>query len=324
MITWFEPVWLDVVARAVLVILFYFVMALFVGYVEHKVLAHMQGRLGPMYSGGFHGWAQLLGDAVKFIQKEDFTPKAADPRVYRWAPGVAVVPYIVALTAIPLTPTIVAVQLDAGLLFVLAAMGAGVFGLLMAGWASGSKYSFLGAMRAGAQLVSYELPMVLSAASVALAAGTLSLPGIMLAWQPWWLIWQLPGAVCFFIAALAELQRTPFDLPIADSEIVMGPYTEYTGMRFAFFMLGEYAGMVVMGLLFSNLFLGGSAGPFSDHLGWFWNIVKVTLFCAVLSWLRAAWPRLRSDTLQRISWVYLVPVCLLQLAITAIVVVMKR
>jgi len=318
------PIWLDIVIRCVAVIGFYFVMALYIGYVEHKVLAHMQGRLGPMYAGGFHGWAQLLADAVKFLQKEDSTPRSADARVYRLAPAVAVIPYIVALTAIPLTPTIVAVKLDAGLVFVLASMGVGVFGLLMAGWASGSKYSYLGAMRASAQLVAYELPMVLSAASVALAAGTLSLPGIMEAWRPWWLIWQLPGAICFFIAALAELQRSPFDLPIADSEIVMGPYTEYTGLRFAFFMLGEYAGMVVMGLLFSNLFLGGSAGPFSDQLGWLWNLIKVTIFGAILSWLRAAWPRLRSDVLQRIAWVWLVPIALLQLALTAVVVVVNQ
>ncbi len=319
------PIWLDIVIRCVAVIAFYFVMALYIGYVEHKVLAHMQGRLGPMYAGGFHGWAQLLADAVKFLQKEDTTPASADAKVYRLAPAVAVVPYIVALTAIPLTPTIVGVDLDAGLVFVLAMMGVGVYGLLMAGWGSGSKYSYLGGMRAAGQLVAYELPMVLSAASVALAAGTLSLPRIMEAWNPWWLLWQAPGAFCFFVAALAELQRPPFDLPIADSEIVMGPYTEYTGLRFAFFMLGEYAGMVVMGLLFSDLFLGGHRGPFlNDQLGWLWNLIKVTLFGACLSWIRAAWPRLRSDVLQRIAWVWLVPLSLLQLAITAVVVVMMQ
>ncbi len=319
------PIYLDIAIRVVVVILFFFVLGLCVGYVEHKVLAHMQGRLGPMYAGGFHGWAQLLADAVKFLQKEDITPARADKRVYKWAPGVAIVPYIVALTAIPLTPTIVAVKLDASLLYVLACLAVGIYGSLMGGWASANKYSYIGAMRSAAQLVSYELPMVLSSASVALAAGTLSLVGIMQSWNPWWILWQGIGAVCFFIAALAELQRTPFDIPVADSEIVMGPLTEYSGIRFALYMLGEYGGMVVMGMLFSVLFLGGSAGPWSDHIGWLWALLKIFAVGIVLTWLRAAWPRLRSDTLQRIAWVYLVPLSLLQLAITAtVVVVMHR
>ena len=143
----------------------------------------------------------------------------------------------------------------------LAVIGVGIIGTLMAGWASANKYSLLGGMRAAAQLVSYELPMVLAVASVALAAGTLSLVGIAEAWHPWWLLWQLPGAVVFLVAALAELQRPPFDMPLADSEIVFGAFTEYTGLRFAFFLLAEYAGIVVMSLLFAVLYLGGWAGP---------------------------------------------------------------
>ena len=203
----------------------------------------------------------------------------------------------------------------------LAVIGVGIIGTLMAGWASANKYSLLGGMRAAAQLVSYELPMVLAVASVALAAGTLSLVGIAEAWHPWWLLWQLPGAVVFLVAALAELQRPPFDMPLADSEIVFGAFTEYTGLRFAFFLLAEYAGIVVMSLLFAVLYLGGWAGPFEQWLGWLWTVLKGFVVAVVVIWLRVSWPRMREDQLQRLAWVWLVPMALLQLAITAIGVV---
>ena len=180
-------------------------------------------------------------------------------------------------------------------------------------------------MRAAAQLVSYELPMVLAVASVALAAGTLSLVGIAEAWHPWWLLWQLPGAVVFLVAGVAELQRPPFDMPVADSEIVFGAYTEYTGLRFAFFLLAEYAGIVVMSLLFAVLFLGGWAGPVvRAPVGWVWTLLKGFVVAVVVIWLRVAWPRMREDQLQRLAWVWLVPLALLQLALTAVGVVVTR
>ena len=202
-----------------------------------------------MYAGGFHGWAQLVADGVKFAQKEDVVPAAADRTVFKLAPAVALMPYLVVLVAIPVAPGWVGHDLDAGLLFVLAVMGVGVLGSLMAGWASANKFSLLGGLRTAAQLLAYELPFLLAAASVAMAAGTLSLPGIVEAWEPWWLLWQLPGAVVFFVAGLAELQRPPFDMPVADSEIIFGAYTEYTGLRFALFLLAEYAGIVVLSAL---------------------------------------------------------------------------
>ncbi|MDX6573947.1 MAG: NADH-quinone oxidoreductase subunit, partial [Gaiellales bacterium] len=207
---------LDAVVRVVSVLTAFLVLPLLVGQTEHKVMAHMQGRLGPMYAGGFHGWAQLVADGVKFLQKEDITPAAADRRVFKLAPAVALVPYLVAMAAIPLQRHWVAADLDAGLLFVLAASAVGVLGTLMAGWSSANKYALLGGMRAAAQLLSYELPLVLSVASVALAAGTVSLTGIAAAWHPLWLIWQLPAALVFLIAGVAELQRPPFDMPLAD------------------------------------------------------------------------------------------------------------
>jgi len=162
---------------------------------------------------------------------------------------------------------------------------------------------------------------VLAVASVALAAGTLSLTGIVTQWSPWWLLWQLPGAVCFLVAALAELARPPFDMPVADSEIVFGAYTEYTGLRFAFFLLAEYAGIVVMSLFFTVLFLGGWKGPFDDALGWVWTLLKALLVALVIIWFRVSWPRLREDQLQRLAWVWLVPLALVQLALTGVGVV---
>lgn len=212
--------------------------------------------------------------------------------------------------------------MPASLLLVLAVAGVGVLGTLMAGWASANKYALIGGMRSAAQLLAYELPLVLSVASIAMAAGTLSLARVVEVWSPWWLLWQLPGALVFLVAATAELQRPPFDAPIADSEVVMGPWTEYTGLRFAFFMLAEYAGMVVMGLLFAVLWLGGWQGPFAEQLGWLWTLLKGALVVLLIIWVRVSWPRMREDQLQRLAWTVLVPLALAQLALTAVGVVM--
>ena len=310
---------LDALVRVVGVLAAFLVLPLVVGQAEHKVMAHMQGRLGPMYAGGFHGWAQLVADGVKFVQKEDITPAAADGRVFRLAPGVALVPYLVAMAAIPIAPGIVGADLDAGLLFVLAASTVGVLGTLMAGWSSANKYALLGGLRTAAQLLSYELPLVLAASSVAMAAGTLSLSGIVVAWQPWWLIWQAPAMVCFVVAGVAELARPPFDMPVADSEIVFGPYTEYSGLRFAFFLLSEYAGIVVLAALTAVLFLGGWYGPGPD--GAWWMLAKTGLVAVLVIWVRVAWPRLREDQLQTLAWKVLVPLALAQLVLTGVVAV---
>jgi NADH-quinone oxidoreductase subunit H len=314
---------LEAVLRIVLVMGVFLVLPLLVGQTEHKAMAHMQSRLGPMYAGGFHGWAQLVADGVKFAQKEDIVPAAADRAVFKLAPAVALIPYLVVLIAIPVGPSLVAQPLDVGLFFVLAVMSVGVLGALMAGWASANKFSLLGALRTAAQLTAYELPFILAAASVAMAAGTLSLSGIVEAWQPWWLVWQLPGAVVFFVAGLAELQRPPFDMPVADSEIIFGAFTEYTGLRFALFLLAEYAGIVVLCALTTVLFLGGWHGPFADQLGWLWTLVKTMALAFVVIWLRVSYPRLREDQLQRLAWQGLVPVALVQLALTGVVAVAK-
>lgn len=312
---------LEAAIRAVAVLVAFLVLPLVVGQTEHKAMAHMQGRLGPMYAGGFHGWAQLVADGIKFVQKEEIVPAAADRSIFKLAPAVALLPYLVAMAAIPLSPTWVAADLDAGLLFVLAASAVGVLGNLIGGWASANKYALLGAMRSAAQLLAYELPVVLAASSVAMAAGTLSLTGIAAAWEPWWLIWQLPGLFVFVIAGLAELQRPPFDMPIAESELVAGPMTEYAGLRFALFLLAEYAGIVVLAGLTTVLYLGGWAGPLSGTLGPLWSLLKIGAVAFVVIWVRVSWPRMREDQLQRLAWGVLVPVSLAQLALTAVVVV---
>jgi NADH-quinone oxidoreductase subunit H len=318
---------LEVVLKCVLVLGAFMTLPLLVGQMEHKAMAHMQSRVGPMKAGAFHGWAQLIADGVKFVQKESIVPTAADGPVFRLAPAVALVPYLVAMVAIPLGPffgetNLIGVDLDLGLFFVLAAMSVGVLGSLMGGLGSGNKYSYIGGMRVAAQLMSYELPMVLAAASVAMAAGTLSLTGIAQEWEWWWLFAQLPGLIVFFTAGLAELQRPPFDAPLADAELVMGPITEYGGMRFAMFLLAEYAGIVVLAALTTVLYLGGWAGPWSDDFGWLWSLIKIFAVSFFVIWARVAYPRLREDQVNSLAWKVLVPLALLQLTLTTFVVIL--
>jgi NADH-quinone oxidoreductase subunit H len=284
---------LDVVLRCALVLGAFLTLPLLVGQMEHKAMAHMQSRVG-----------------IKFVQKESVVPAAADRRVFELAPAVALVPYLVALLAIPLGPflgqgVLVGQDLNLGLFFVLAAMSVGVLGTLMGGLGSGNKYSYIGGMRVAAQLMSYELPMVLAAASVAMLAGTLSLIGIAEAWEPWWLLAQLPGLVVFFVAGLAELLRPPFD----------------GGMRFAMFLLAEYAGIVVLAGLTTVLFLGGWAGPWSDQLGWIWSLLKIVVVSFLVIWARVAYPRLREDQVNALAWKVLVPLALAQVVLTTVVVV---
>jgi NADH-quinone oxidoreductase subunit H len=319
------PLWLRVTFELAACLGAFLLLPLVVGQLEHKAMAHMQSRLGPMYAGGFHGWAQLVADGVKFAQKEEIVPAAADRVVFRLAPVVQLLPYLIVFVVLPVGPYgQVAQPLDLGLFFALAVISIAIIGTLMAGWASANKYALLGGIRAAAQLMAYELPLVLAASSAAMAAGTLSLSGIVDAWRPWWLPYQLIGAIVFFVAGLAELRRPPFDMPVADSEIVFGPFTEYTGLRFAFFILSEYAGIVVFSALTVVLFLGGWKGPFFDtELGWLWTLLKVFLLSFVVIWLRVSYPRLREDQLQRFAWVVLVPLSLVQLLITGVVQVIR-
>lgn len=296
-------------------------LPLLVGQMEHKAMAHMQARLGPMYAGGFHGWAQLVADGVKFIQKEEIVPYAADRAVFRLAPAIALLPYLVVLVLIPIGPRgQVGQDLDLGLFVALALLGIGVIGMLMAAWASANKYSLLGGLRGAAQLMAYELPMLLAAASVAMMAGTTSLVGIAAEWRWWWLPVQGIGMTIFFIAGLAELRRPPFDMPTAESELVFGYLTEYSGLRFGLFLLTEYAGIVVLCALTTVLYLGAWRVPFlPDALAVLGTLGKVMALSFLVIWLRVSYPRLREDQLQRLAWQALVPLGLLQLLITGVV-----
>jgi NADH-quinone oxidoreductase subunit H len=319
---WFANYWLVLVVKAGIVLVFFLVAPLGIGYMEHKVLAHMQARLGPMYAGRFHGWAQLMADGVKFVQKEDIVPANADGWVFSLAPAVALVPYIALFVVIPFSNEIFILNLDIGIFFVLAITSVNVIGVLMAGWASANKFSLIGALRGAAQLIAYELPIVLAAASVVMQAGTLSMVGIVEAQRSFWFVATQPiGFGIFLIAALAELNRPPFDMPVADSEIIFGALTEYSGLKFAFFLLAEYGGIVALSSVASVLYLGGYLGVpgLSAIPAPLWMAAKIGGLSFFIIWLRATYPRLREDQLQRMSWLALIPLALAQVLVVAFV-----
>jgi NADH-quinone oxidoreductase subunit H len=307
--------WVLMPVKAVAVLLVFLVFPLVVGYMEHKVMAHMQARLGPMEAGRFHGVLQLVADGIKFVQKEAVVPRAADKWVFTLAPAVALVPVILVFGFIPYGPDLTPIRSDVGLFVTLALSSVSVIGVLMAAWSSANKYSLMGGLRAAAQLIAYELPLVLAAAAVAMQSDSADLLVIVQRQHFWgWAGWALlPLAAGFFVygtAALAELTRPPFDMPIADSELVFGHLTEYTGLRFAFFLLAEYAGIVAQSAIASTLFLGGYKGVILPDGPWF-LAAKVLVLSFLVIWFRSTYPRLREDQLQLIAWVRLVPVSLL-------------
>jgi NADH-quinone oxidoreductase subunit H len=259
-----------------------------------------------------------MADGVKFVQKEDIIPAAADRWVFSMAPGVALVPYIVLFVVIPFSDEIFILNLDVGIFFVMAITSINVIGVLMAGWSSANKFSLIGALRAAAQLIAYELPLVLAAAAVVMQAATLSMIGIVEAQDHYWFVLTQPiGFLIFVVASLAELTRPPFDMPVADSEIIFGAYTEYTGLKFAFFLLAEYGGIVALAAVASVLFLGGYLPPpmlemIPDPL---WMAAKIGGLSFFIIWLRATYPRLREDQLQRVSWLTLIPLALAQIMV---------
>jgi NADH-quinone oxidoreductase subunit H len=327
--------WIVFALKLGVIFAFFMTAPLVLGYVEHKTLAHMQARLGPMEAGKFHGWAQLIADGVKFIQKEDIIPRAADRWVFSLAPIVVLAPVAAVFLVIPFGPGDLSAEavaqcgaggcgwwgenLDVGIFFVLAVSSVSVIGMLMAGWASANKFSLIGAIRGAAQLIAYELPLVLAAAAVAMQAGTLSLVGIAEAQDSYWfVIPQFAGFFIFITASLAELSRPPFDMPIADSEIIFGHMTEYTGIRFAMFMLSEYAGIVALSGVATVLYLGGWHGFLLPIPGPLWTMAKIALLGFLVIWLRATYPRLREDQLQKMAWKYLIPIALVNILLTGI------
>jgi NADH-quinone oxidoreductase subunit H len=336
----------SILLKIALILGIFFVVPLAVGYMEHKAMARMQHRRGPVEAGPA-GSLQLVADGIKFLQKEDIIPSAADRWVYAIAPGIALVPAMLVFLVIPLGPGIWAQDLELGLFYALAITSISVLGVLMGGWASANKFSLIGGLRAAAQLIAYELPLILAAIAVAVQAGTLSLVGIVESQATftlagtginlWFVFPQILGFAIFFVAAMAELSRPPFDMPIADSELVFGYMTEYTGMKYAMYMLTEYAGMVSMSALMVVLYLGGwqllpgvplpgcegagglfDCGPAGVLLGVGVTLGKIFALTFLMVWARVAYPRLREDQLQRMSWLVLVPLSLLNLAVVAV------
>ena len=291
------------------------------GYAFHKEIAHLQHRLGPMYPGGFHGWAQTLADGIKFILKEDIIPAKADARVFKLAPVLIYVPIVLLYLVIPVDSKLIVEDLDVGLFFLLAVGSIPVIGTLMAAWSSANKYALIGGLRAAAQLIAYELPIVLTAAVVAMLAGSLSVIDIVEA-QNWpFVIWPpgigLVAFLIFMVGAMAEMTTPPFDMPIAESEIITGPYTEYTGMRFIFSFFGaEMAHLLAFAGIAATLFLGGYRPivplSFLEVIpGFIWFMGKVVIMFFVMVWARWSWPRIREDQLQKFAWKYLIPASLL-------------
>ncbi len=302
------------------------VAGLIIGYGELKISAHMQHRVGPYFAGGRWGWAQLIADGVKFFQKEDIIPADADRPVFRFAPALVLLSAVSLFVVIPFgaSDALVVRNLDIGVFFALAISSVGTIGVLMAGWSSANKYSLMGGLRAAGQLIAYELPMVLSVVGVVVLAETMSLNGIVEAQAAWgipFVIPQLIGFGVFFIASLAEMSRTPFDMPIAESEIVTGYLTEYSGFRFLFFFLAEFANMFTFSAIAATLFLGGYDPIFFDLPAVFGPIVlvsKIAILVFLMIWIRWTWPRVREDQLQGFAWKWLVPISVLNIAITGV------
>ena len=311
---------------SLLPILFVFGYALVAMYLELKISAHMQDRLGPMRTGKWHGWAQPLADVVKLLQKEDTIPTAADKPLYILAPLLVFMGSYAAYAAIPFSPAYIGADINLGVFYIIAVSAIVVLGILMAGWSSDNKWSLLGAMRTAAQLVSYEIPSSLAVLSVIMVAGSLNLNDVCSAQTGWFWNWFIFGKfpflfitfVIYFIASLAETNRSPFDIPEAESELVAGYHTEYSGMRFAFFYLAEYANMFTVAAIAAVLFFGGWNSPFGTFMsgpiwGAFWLITKGMVLVLVQMWLRWTLPRFRVDQLMYLSWKILTPFALADL-----------
>ncbi len=321
-------IWLVVVATIIPV------MGMAIGYAEMKISAHMQSRIGPYFAGGRFGWAQLIADGVKFFQKEDLVPDNADRPVFKMAPVLVMVGTVGLFVVIPFGPGMTPQNLDLGIFYALAISSVGTIGILMAGWSSGNKYSLMGGLRAAGQLIAYELPLVLAVVGVVILAGTMSLDGIVQAQISWFseagwrfgmpfVIVQAVGLGVFFVASLAELSRIPFDMPIAESELVMGYLTEYSGFRFLFFFLAEFANMFTLSAIAATLFLGGYWVPgipdaLLQFVGPLVLLGKIALFVFVSIWFRWTFPRFREDQLQSLAWKWLVPISLANIVVTGV------
>ena len=342
-------VFTSLIVPVVVLLGFVMVNAAYLSYMERKVLAHMQARLGPMRT-GWHGLLQPIADGLKFMMKEDIVPDKADKWVFKIAPLILLSMAFGAIVVIPFGPStsfflskkvpLVVSNLNIGLLYILAFASIGTYGVIMAGWASNNKYSLMGGFRSAAQMISYEIPMAFAIITVVLMAGSLNLSDIVQAQEKRWFIAALPvGPVAFFLylfAGIAETNRVPFDLPEAESELVAGYFTEYSGIRFALFFMAEYISMMVVSLLVSIMFLGGwlpiQILPHTlGHIApiafinrmlaaippTIWLLGKLYFFIFFYMWLRATLPRYRYDQLMALSWKFLLPLSLGTLLVAA-------
>jgi NADH-quinone oxidoreductase subunit H len=296
---------------------------------ERRVIGALQLRIGPNRVGP-NGFLQPLADALKLFFKEDVRPAHADALLYPLAPAIALVAALATFAVIPVGPTLQLggvtlplqiADLPVGLVYLIAASSIGVYGVVLGGWSSGSKYALLGSLRGGAQVVSYELVLGLALVGVALVSGTLSI-GQIVAGQAQlvpYVFLQPLGFVLYFTAAVAETNRAPFDLPEAEQELVAGYHTEYSGFRFAMYFIAEYVNVITVSAIAATLFFGGWIGPFFP--GPWWLLIKMVIFAFIFVWLRAALPRLRYDQLMGLTWGWLLPLGLLNVLVTAILVV---
>ena len=334
-----QPLWLTFLVAFLVMNILLGGMA-YMTYFERKVLAGMQDRMGPMRTGP-KGLLQPLADGIKLLSKEDLIPAAADRKVFMFAPLAIFVTAIVGVAVIPFGPVIsirgnefnlFITDLNVGALFVLAFSSIGVYGIILGAWASANRFSLLGGLRSAAQVISYEIVLGLSLVGIFILTGSLSLRDIVAAQQTnldifgleisnWYILSQPVAFIIFMIAAVAETNRAPFDLPEAESELVSGFHTEYSAFRFSFYFLGEYIAMIVISLFASTLFLGGTGGPGSAEywgLGIVWLLFKTIAFLFFYCWLRATLPRFRYDQLMGIAWKVLLPAVLVNVMLTAL------
>ena len=330
------PYWLSTLIKVLVISAVVPTTALILGMVFlFKIMSWMQSRLGPQEAGP-RGTLQLLADGVKFLQKEDIAPNGADLWVFKVAPLVVLMSTLLLYVALPASMHLVVADLDVGVFFVLAIASLSVIGVLMAGWSSASKYSLMGALRAAGQLIAYELPMVLAVIGVVIQAGTMSLNGIVLAQNDgsifgWggigfpYILTQFLGFFIFIAAVQAELTQPPFDMPVAESEIVSGYQVEYTGFRFLIFFLAEFATAFAFAAIAAVLFLGGWAVPWlPTESDWYYVLGPIVLFAKVMIvsfiifWVRFTYPRFREDQLQSLAWKVLIPLALVNIVVTAV------